>query len=144
MLAAHPLLDSLVADTSPHPEPDQVYEESRRGPADNASPKSTRDVTVMSWNLYLGGDLSPVLGALVGGDPLQIVQSTSALWQSVVATDFEIRAEAIADQIELAEPTLIGLQEAVVWRTGPVHPDPATDVQFDFTQILLDELSERG
>ena len=41
-------------------------------------------------------------------------------------------------------PALIGLQEAVVWRTGPVSPEPADHVQFDFTQILLDELNERG
>ncbi|MCS7467239.1 endonuclease/exonuclease/phosphatase family protein [Stieleria sp. ICT_E10.1] len=99
----------------------------------------------MSWNLYLGGDLAPVLNALLTGDPQQIVQASTELWQSVLATNFELRAEAIADQIEFAQPELIGLQEAVVWRTGPLNPnESAMDVQFDFTEILLDELNERG
>jgi endonuclease/exonuclease/phosphatase family metal-dependent hydrolase len=145
MLAAHPLLDSLYKGGSSDLGQDRDVEESWRGPADNASPQSSRDVTVMSWNLYLGGDLAPVLNALLTGDSQQIVQASTELWQSVLATNFELRAEAIVDQIEFAQPTLIGLQEAVIWRTGPLNPnESAMDVQFDFTEILLDELNERG
>lgn len=113
-------------------------------PSPNASPQSSRELSLLSWNLYLGGDLTPVLNSLLAGDPQQIVQSSSALWQSVLATDFELRAEAIADQIEYAQPTLIGLQEAAIWRTGPVSPTPAENVEYDFTQMLLQELNERG
>jgi endonuclease/exonuclease/phosphatase family metal-dependent hydrolase len=145
MLAAHPSLDSLDNDANPDLGPNSIVEESSTGHAENASLQSSRDVTVMSWNLYLGGDIAPVLDSLLTGDPQQIVQASTELWQSVLATNFELRAEAIADQIEFGEPTLIGLQEAVLWRTGPVNPnESAMDVQFDFTEILLEELNERG
>ena len=53
--------------------------------------------------------------------------------------------KAIADEIAATQPLLVGLQEAALWRTGPVfQPDPATVVQADFVQMLLAALAERG
>src|SRR6056297_1633960 len=144
LLAADPGFELEMNAVRAEVRSERFTEESRVGPANNAAQQALRNVSVMSWNLYLGGDLDPVFNALLGGDPQQIVETTTGLWHSVLATNFEIRAEAIADQIEMAEPTLIGLQEAVVWRTGPVSPQPAENVQFDFTKILLDELQERA
>lgn len=104
-----------------------------------------RDFTVMSQNLYLGTDLNPIITALSTGDSAEIVSAVSTGWQQVVATDFEERAETLADQILDSQPTLIGLQEVALWQTGTAFdPAPAMTVEYDFLEILLDELTERG
>jgi hypothetical protein len=106
-----------------------------------------RPVKVMTRNLYLGADLTPALAATT---PLELALAGTQIWNTVLATDFPERAVLLAKEIADAEPALIGLQEAAIWRTGP--PDgppafggtPAEDVQFDFLQILLDELAALG
>lgn len=111
------------------------------------SGQGDRDVTVMTRNLYPGASLQGVLAAPTFP---ALVAEVGAVWNAVQATDFPARAEALADEIEEASPDLIGLQEAVLWRIqspgdliagGDV---PATDVAYDFVEILLDELDARG
>jgi endonuclease/exonuclease/phosphatase family metal-dependent hydrolase len=65
------------------------------------------------------------------------------LWQHVQQTDFPSRAAAIAKEVAAAQPDLIGLQEATIWRTGPLLGD-ATHLEYDFTQILIGALAARG
>ncbi|MER5758030.1 endonuclease/exonuclease/phosphatase family protein [Streptomyces sp. NPDC002082] len=97
---------------------------------------------VMTRNLYLGADLAPVLAAT---SPQGLVAAVTAVWANVQATDFPERAEALADEIAESDPHLVGVQEAVLWRSQtPAGPGSATHVEYDFLQILLDELSARG
>lgn len=101
-------------------------------------------ITVMTRNLYMGADLVPVITAAT---PAEFFGAVTTVFQQVQATDFPERAEAIADEIEAMQPDLVGLQEVVIWRTqypadGPATP--ATDVAYDFLQILLDALEARG
>ncbi|KJY36300.1 endonuclease, partial [Streptomyces sp. NRRL S-444] len=97
---------------------------------------------VMTRNLYLGADLAPVLAATT---PQGLVAAVTAVWANVQATNFPERAEALADEIAASDPHLVGLQEAVLWRSQtPAGPGSATHVEYDFLQILLDELSARG
>jgi endonuclease/exonuclease/phosphatase family metal-dependent hydrolase len=104
-----------------------------------------RDVTVMSRNLYLGADLDPAIAALSTGDPSVFIPVLSQSWATVKATNFPERAEALADEILQNQPTLVGLQEAELWRSGPaLDPAPATHVEYDFVQTLLDKLATRG
>jgi endonuclease/exonuclease/phosphatase family metal-dependent hydrolase len=99
----------------------------------------------MSRNLYHGADLDPVVAALATGNPAVFIPAVSQMWAKVRSTDFTQRAEALADEVLSAQPALIGLQEAVLWRTGPaLNPAPANHVEYDFLQTLLDELGERG
>ena len=106
-----------------------------------------RPVKVMTRNLYLGASLTPAIGA---GSILELAIAGTQIWNTVVATDFPERAKVLAYEIADADPDLIGLQEAAIWRTGP--PDgppmfggtPAMDVQFDYLQSLLDELEDIG
>ncbi|MFE9636925.1 endonuclease/exonuclease/phosphatase family protein [Streptomyces sp. NPDC006463] len=96
----------------------------------------------MTRNLYLGADLAPVLAATSSQG---LVTAVTAVWANVQATNFPERAEALADEIAEADPHLVGLQEAVLWRSQtPAGPGSATHVEYDFLQILLDELSARG
>ena len=97
---------------------------------------------VMTRNLYLGADLAPAIAAT---DFTSFQTAVKAIWTQVHATNFPERAKAIADEIRKEHPYLVGLQEVTLWRTGPLlSPSAATDVKFDFLQLLLAELSARG
>ncbi|MGC9543484.1 endonuclease/exonuclease/phosphatase family protein [Streptomyces sp. UG1] len=97
---------------------------------------------VMTRNLYLGADLAPVLAA---SNPQALVAAVTAVYANVQATNFPERAEALADEIADSDPHLVGLQEAVLWRSQtPAGPGSATHVEYDFLQILLDKLAARG
>jgi hypothetical protein len=106
-------------------------------------------IPVMTRNLYVGADLSPVFAAAAKGDGPGIVQATTATWQNVKATNFPERAGALADEIEDSEPLLVGLQEVSLFRTGPPDsitgtPTPAEHVELDYLDLLLRELDQRG
>jgi endonuclease/exonuclease/phosphatase family metal-dependent hydrolase len=101
-------------------------------------------LTLMTQNLYQGADLGSLASATT---PTEFLIAVAAAYNRTQATDFPERAESIADEIEQASPVLIGLQEAVLIRTqvpadGPATP--ATTVAYDYIQILLDKLDERG
>src|SRR5215212_8154822 len=114
-----------------------------------SSTKVGPPIPVMTRNLYLGADLSPVFEAAAKGDGPGIVQATTVAWQNVKATNFPERAGALGDEIEQSEPLLVGLQEVSLYRTGPpdsitATPTPAEHVEFDYLDILLKELDQRG
>ncbi len=101
--------------------------------------------TVMTQNLYLGADLSPMFTV----PPEQIPVAAGTVFGMVQATDFPSRAKTLATEIAAKQPLLIGVQEANLWRTGPPDsltpsPTPATTVAFDYKQLLLNELAVRG
>jgi endonuclease/exonuclease/phosphatase family metal-dependent hydrolase len=99
-----------------------------------------RALTVMTRNLYLGTELGPVFAA----DGLEELQAALVgRWQEMIANDFPSRAHALAAEIATHRPHLVGLQEASLWRSGALG-QPATDVEFDFTAILLDALAAAG
>lgn len=101
---------------------------------------------VMTRNVYVGADIFRVLSLT---DPLLILAEIAAVYQTVQMTDFTARAEVLADEILLAQPHVIGLQEvSLIRRQSPGdvlsgNPVPATEVETDFLQILLDALAAR-
>jgi hypothetical protein len=105
-------------------------------------------VTVMTRNLYIGGAVEPFFEP--GVTTTQIPGLAAQLWATVQATDFPERAAAIADEMEETRPALVGLQEVALWRTqfpGDAFSPagvPATEVVYDFLEILLAELEARG
>jgi hypothetical protein len=103
------------------------------------------ELTVMTRNLSFGTDLGPILAATTEYD---FVTAVAAAYSQAQATDFPGRAKAWADEIEHARPDLVGLQEAVLWRTqspADFSSTPnATSVQADLVQLLLAELRARG
>src|SRR5262245_7510119 len=106
--------------------------------------KSDRELTVMTRNLYLGTDLTPIFAAT---SQTALLAAVNAAWTQVQSNDFPARAQAIADEIADSEPDLVGLQEAMLYRTD-VPPDgpasPAETVAYDFVQLLVDALAQRG
>ena len=115
------------------------------GPAAGATQSGGADLKVMSRNLYFGTDLGPVIAAQTQAE---FVTRVAAAFTQSQATDFAGRAKAWAAEIEAARPHLIGLQEAVLWRTQtPANFSPvpdATTVEADFVALLLAELRARG
>jgi len=103
-----------------------------------ASSARTVPITAMTRNLYLGSDLGTVFTVT---DPNQIPVVVAAMWRDVVVNDFPTRAQAIAEEIALEEPQLVGLQE--VSRYHLQAPDQPLLV-LDYLAVLLDALRTRG
>lgn len=93
---------------------------------------------VMTRNVYLGADLSPAIGA---GTPEQLVTANGIIFRQVLANDFPLRAEGLADEILGAKPDLVGLQEVALWNTTPISP-AGKALTLDYLDLLLDELNE--
>lgn len=91
-------------------------------------------LSVLTWNIYQGANLEPLL---TGVTPEKVTE----VFRQFLATNFPVRAMAIAKEIECKKPDIIGLQEAVRWIL--VIPEFG-QVRYDFVQILLDELKKRG
>lgn len=103
----------------------------------------TEPLTVMTYNVYVGGSVNAVLSV---ENLLQIPTEVANVYNSVIASDFPGRAAAIAKSIKMYEPHLIGLQEiALIRQQSPGNaitertPD-AEEVVLDFLQILMDAL----
>jgi endonuclease/exonuclease/phosphatase family metal-dependent hydrolase len=98
-------------------------------------PEPQRDtVRVMTQNLGYGG-----------GAGLDVFTSAfSNMWKNVERSKPAERMAGVAESIDREQPDLVGLQEAVVWRTGGVLGGKADDVKYDFVKLLVDELRRRG
>jgi len=102
----------------------------------------------MTRNLYVGVDLFRIAAART---PAETAAVAAAMWRTAQETDFPSRAELIAEEIDQANPDLVALEEAYLFRTGPgttcdpTVPDaPATQVAYDFLALLEDALARRG
>lgn len=105
------------------------------------------DLRVMTRNVSVGGDIDRVLAAA----SMQEVPFAALLtWQEVQTNDFAVRAAALAEEIAAVKPHVIGLQEITTFRIqdpgdlvlgGTV---PATQVVYDYLEILQDALIARG
>lgn len=94
-------------------------------------------ITFMTWNIYQGFDVAPLFAAPPGQIPVVVTQ----IFRQFLATNFPVRAKAIAKQIALENPDFIGLQEAVLVKL--IIPTFGI-VTYDFINILLEELKELG
>jgi endonuclease/exonuclease/phosphatase family metal-dependent hydrolase len=100
---------------------------------------SAGDATVFTRNLYLGGDISRLLGA---SDP---VAAAGAIWNEIQRSNYPARAARLAREIADLSPDLVGLQEAVRFTVGPF---PATSFPqeelIDFIAVLRANLAALG
>lgn len=110
-------------------------------------------VSVMTRNLYLGGDITrPVRaaqGQTGGAALLALGHANHELGQIVAQTDFGVRSRLLAAEIARAGPDLLGLQEVATWRHGPLQLDhlgrlDAEEVDQDFLATLLTDLADQG
>lgn len=106
-----------------------------------------KPITVMTRNLYLGGDITRPLVA-IGLPPEEqgpaFVAANSTLRTIVDQTNFPLRSKQLAREVAARMPDLIGLQEVALWRHGPLDGSPAETVDYDFLATLLSDLAARG
>jgi hypothetical protein len=105
--------------------------------------KDPNSIVVMTRNIYVGGDVDRILTAQ---DPNMVPILVYETYLEVLSTDFNIRAQALADEIKRGQPHLIGLQEVSLLRMGPLDgiPHNAETELFNFEQILLSALADMG
>lgn len=105
-------------------------------------------VRVMTRNIYLGADLGPAfrVDGVAG-----FVAANGEILDQVEATNMPVRSKGLANEILESQPDLVGVQEAALWRTGPVNLEAAleqkpiaTTVFQDFLQLLLKRLNRKG
>jgi len=114
--------------------------------ADAAKRKKPVKLSVMTRNVYLGGDISK---PLLAGDIDEFKRINGELWNTVQTTNFPARAKLLAKEIGKTKPDLIGLQEVAIWRKTPDgfsdgSQTPATIVVYDFLKLLQKEIKARG
>ena len=118
-------------------------------PSADAAPRPARapNVKVMTRNIYVGTDVDVVLAAQ---NPEQVPVLVAQAFQTLLATNFQERAKALADEIKRNRPHLVGLQEVSLIRTQSPGDavvggtTPAETVLFDYLAILMDALKKRG
>lgn len=117
--------------------------------------RPTPAVTVMTQNVYLGGDITRPITATAGkSGPAALVALGNAsheLRAIVDRTDFRVRSRLLARGIATTRPDLLGLQEVALWRHGPLQLQPdqlgklnAEEVDTDFLALLLADLRREG
>jgi endonuclease/exonuclease/phosphatase family metal-dependent hydrolase len=103
--------------------------------------QSARVVPIMTQNMDEGTGFGPLLTA---GTFTDLLSAVAATYDEVQASNIPERSAAVAREIGAKRPTLVALQEASLWRTGPLFAPPATNVAFDQLQSVLDALHEQG
>jgi hypothetical protein len=117
-------------------------------PAMSQAETKGKKVTLMTRNVYIGTDATRPLAA---NNLEELLQITTGMFREVQDTDFRTRAEALAREIDKANPDLVGLQEVALIRTdtpadGPpsLGGTPALEMLDDYLKILTRKLRKRG
>jgi Endonuclease/Exonuclease/phosphatase family len=101
----------------------------------------------MSYNIFQGSELSHSLEAQTLS---QLGPAVAADYENVIRSNIPARARALAAEIASHRPAVVGLQEAVLWRTAPAGtapvaiPGTATHASYDFVKLLVRALAARG
>ena len=107
------------------------------------------NINVMTRNLYLGADIFYVFQVGLE-DPAGIPNAVAQIYDTMLYTNFWARAEAIADEIAINSPDVVGLQEvSTLYKQTPGdfsngNPEKAEAVVIDFYTVLDDALKDRG
>lgn len=103
-------------------------------------------VTVMTRNLYLGAGLRPLFAA---NDMSEVSDLTAKAVREALATNFPTRAKGLAEEIQARKPDLVGVQEAAVWRRGPVDVEAvlrnqpqSEEMVMDYLELLMTEVNK--
>jgi endonuclease/exonuclease/phosphatase family metal-dependent hydrolase len=111
-----------------------------------------RGLDTMTVNLYIGGGIERVV-ALDPTDPdylTKLVSTVTGVYYEVVASQPDVRLGGVADAIAARMPDIVAVEEGTlvcIQSPGDLivgGTTPATNVVFDYVQILEDALAARG
>ena len=121
-------------------------------PAGMCGAGGKRSVETMTVNLYIGGGINRVV-ALDPTDPdylTKLVSTVTGVYYEVVASQPGVRLGGVADAIVARMPDMVAVEEGTLLRNQSPGDlivggtSPATNVVFDYVQILVDSLEVRG
>jgi endonuclease/exonuclease/phosphatase family metal-dependent hydrolase len=102
------------------------------------------DVRVMTRNLYLGADLTPIFNA-AQTDPNTVPIAAIPVFRNVLANNFAARAQAIAAEVAANSPDVIALQEVSQYYSGSfLNPAPADQPVLDYLDLFNGALAAHG
>jgi len=111
-----------------------------------------RGLETMTVNLYIGGGIDRVV-ALDPTDPdylTKLVSTVTGVYYEVAASQPDVRLAGVADAIAARAPDIVAVEEGTllcVQSPGDLivgGTTPATNVVFDYVQILVNTLEARG
>ena len=110
------------------------------------STPDTEPLTVMTYNVYVGANMTQLLGIT---NLVEVPAMVAQVYDQFIASDFPGRAAGIVAGIKAAHPHIIGLQEiSLLRRQSPgdrlTGGEPAEEVILDFLGILMDALQAEG
>ena len=123
-----------------------------RDARDHARLSDKRGVDVMQVNLYIGGGIDRVM-ALDPADSnyfANLIGAVTGIYYEIVLSQPAVRLQGVADQIAAEMPDLVSVEEASLIRVQSPGDllvggtSPATDVVFDYLQMLTNALAARG
>lgn len=112
-----------------------------------------KPLTLMTRNLYLGGDINRPLRDTAGKTGAAALvafgNSNDALRGVVDETNFPARSKLLAAEIASERPDVVGLQEVALWRSGilelgAIGTANAATVDDDFLATLTADLAATG
>lgn len=113
----------------------------------------TVGVDLMTTNIYVGGDISRIMALAPSDDPsyfYDLVTTVAGVFADIVDSDPRARLQTLADEIVKRRPDIVAVVEASLIRVQSPGDlavggtTPATEVVYDYLQILMDELAARG
>lgn len=107
-------------------------------------PGYSRQLTVMSRNMYVGTDLDAVMAALTNGDAGDDFPAMLAAIQTLKATDYDLRVSALANEIARNRPAVVGLQEVTRIDVDLTPYGVSEVIHGDFLADLKNEFALRG
>jgi endonuclease/exonuclease/phosphatase family metal-dependent hydrolase len=119
---------------------------------ENCAPAGKRGLDVMQVNLYVGTGIDRVV-ALDPTDPgyvINLITTVTGIFYEAVASQPSVRLQGVADQIAERMPDLVSVEEGSLFRLQSPGDliyggsTPATNVVFDYLQILTNALAVRG
>jgi len=103
------------------------------------------NVRVMTRNLYLGADITPIVAAIAYPDPANpyaVPIETGKALATVLGTNVPDRLGAVADEIAVTLPHVVGLQEVTTYTIA--DPSGQLPAEINFLDILQGQLAARG
>ena len=94
---------------------------------------------VMTYNVYLGTDLGPILAA---GSEQDFLIAAMRAYAELQQTDFPARANRIAAQIAEVQPDVLGLDEVALWSASSPMGAPFV-TRYDFLKLVVGALRAR-